>query len=267
LSYLPSYRADLTIGLASILLCVYVLMIYKREDEPTTSRWETYTPWIASSALVVLFILHGLFFAKLTNGFSAPQVTLAIALLMGAAAYFLLAGKRLAFCVLMGAMVATTTVFFNPLATNLDHIYESELAKEITRINKQSSERPFWISYGGVHTGVLVTILGGKSLTGVQWPPQLAIWHALDPQHASEANYNRYAEVSFVYTPKDNRVSFDNPLDGALEVTVAPSNPALKTLGVRYVVLMGDALKEVDSSALTLIYRSSSDNFSIYEIP
>jgi hypothetical protein len=216
---------------------------------------------------VVLIILHSLFLAKVTPGFPISQFALAIALLMGTAAYFLLKGKRLAFCALIGALVATTTIFFNPLATNLDHIYESELAKEITRINTQSSERPFWIAYGGVHTGVLVTILGGKSLTGVQWPPQLDIWHTLDPKRAYEANYNRYAEVTFEYTPKDDRVAFVNPLDGALVVTVAPSHPALKTLGVHYVVLMGEAQKDVDSSALTLIYRSSSERFSIFEIP
>ena len=38
-------------------------------------------------------------------------------------------------------------------------------------------------------------------------------------------------------------------------------------IGVRYVILTGDAQKNVDSSRLSLIYRSAFENFSIFEIP
>ena len=171
------------------------------------------------------------------------------------------------FALCIAALQLATILTFNPLSTNLDHLYNSELAKEITRINRHSSDRPFWIIYGGTYPGALIEILGGRSMTGIQWPPQLGIWRALDPEGKNEFFYNRYAEVRFDYTNDDQQVSFSNPNEGSLMVTVSPTNPTLKALGARYVLLIGDTQKQVDTSRLNLIDRSSFDNFSIYEIP
>ncbi|SRR6266404_640328 len=267
LSYVPTYRADLTLGLASILLCMYALTILKRADQPATTRREIFMPWSASSAVVLLFILHSVFLLRMTGGFPAPQLALGISLVMGAAAYFLLSGKRGVFCALMGALVIATTASFNPLATNLDHLYDSELARAINQINSQSSERPFWLCYGGVHPGQLLAILGSKSLSGVQWPPQLSIWRALDPARTYETVYNQYAEVSLLYSHDNNLVTFTSRNEGELSVSLCPTNPVLKSLGARYVLLMADAQPLVNTNNLRLLYRSTFDNFSIFEIP
>ena len=267
LSYVPTYRADLTLGLASILLCVYVLTILKRADQPATTRREIFMPWIASSAVVLLFILHSVFLLRMTGGFPAPQLAWGISLVMGVAAYFLLSGKRRAFCALIGALVIATTALFNPLATNLDHLYDSELARVINQINSQSTERPFWLCYGGVHPGQLLAILGSKSLSGVQWPPQLSIWRALDPARTYEEIYNQYAEVSLRYSHDNNLVTFTSRNEGELSVSLCPTNPVLKSLGARYVLLMADAQPLVNTNNLRLLYRSTFDNFSVFEIP
>ena len=267
LSYLPGPRADLTIGLASILLCVYVLTLRLRVTDPPSSPWESFMPWIAASLVALLCLLHGTRLMSLTNGFPSPLLALATALVMGGAAYLMLAGKRLAFCALMGVVLVATTAWFNPLSTHLDHLYDSELAKAITTINNQSAARPFWVCYGGVHTGVLVEILGGRSLTGIQWPPQLDVWHALDPNRTYEANYNRYAEVTLDYTSNDSRVAFRNLLPGTMNVMFSPTNPTLKDLGARYVLLTDDAQTKVDTSRLRLVHRLDSGIFTIFEIP
>jgi len=52
-----------------------------------------------------------------------------------------------------------------------------------------------------------------------------------------------------------------------LRVVISPNNPLLKSVGARYVLLVGDAQKYVDSSKLRLAYQSSSNTFSIFEIP
>jgi hypothetical protein len=222
---------------------------------------------LASAGVVLLCIIHSLYLLRLTGDFPTPPFALMMAFFMGIAAYLLLAGRLRHFALIILALQLATTWLINPLSTNLDHIYSSELAKEITRINRHSSERPFWIAYGGIHAGQLIAILGGRAMTGVQWPPQLGIWRALDPEGKNEATYNRYAEISFDYTNDDQQVSFANPQEGTLIVTVSPTNPTLKALGARYVLLMGDTQKLVDTSRLNLTYRSSFDNFSIYEIP
>src|ERR1700741_4225787 len=104
-------------------------------------------------------------------------------------------------------------------------------------------------------------------MTGIEWAPELGIWRALDPEGKNEFFYNRYAEVRFDYTNDDQEVSFSNPNEGSLMVKVSPTNPTLKALGARYVLLMGQTQNQIDASRLNLVYRSSFDNFAIYEIP
>jgi hypothetical protein len=266
LSYVPSYRADLTIGLASIIL---TLIVADRLRQPA-ARLRRFVPVVVGAGTAMLFLAHFLFLHKgLSAGekFLPVSVGLLIASLMGYIAYVLLAGNLRWFAMLILGLQLATTVTYNPLATNLDHLYQSELAKEITRINGQSAERPGWIAYGSTYPGVLVEILGGRSLVGVQWPPQLGIWRALDPDGKNATFYNRYAEVKFVYTDDEREVAFSNPNEGSLAVRIAPTNPTLKALGARYVLAMGEAQSQVEASHLNPIYRSSFDNFTIYEIP
>jgi hypothetical protein len=266
LSYVPTYRADLTIGLASILLCVYVLSLLKAE-EPGKARWDWLVPGIVSGSIVSLFILHGISLVKLTGGFPATRVILVISLIMGLATFVLLRGKIGPFCALIGVLVTATTVSFNPLATSLDHIYESELAKAILQINGQSKDRPFWLCYGGVHTGQLVTILGCRSISGVHWPPQLSLWRALDPYRVYEKVYNQYGEVALSYLPDDDLVTFSSGQEGQLAVEVSPTNHILRDLGARYVLIMANTQPKVNTSTLRLLYKSTFDTFSVFEIP
>ena len=268
LSYIPSYRADLTIGLASIILCLHTLLVIsrlKQSEEEIPS--EASLPVRVSAFAAMFFVLHSLFFMKDAHGFPLPSLALLISLMAGLISYCLLAGKARAFCAITGSLVVATTALFNPLATNLDHIYDSELAKEITAINKQSTDRPFWLCYGSTHAGVLVTMLGGRSLSGIHWQPQFSIWHALDPDRSFENIYNQYAEVEMDYAEDESRVSFKSPKEGLMRVQISPNNPALKSLGTRYVLLMGEAQRVVDTNKLLPLYRSSANTFSIFEIP
>jgi hypothetical protein len=267
LSYMPPFRADLAIGLASIILTLHAARILRQSNESQGGRLRRWVPAMIGLAVGLFFILHSRFLMHLTGDFPTQSLATLMSLLMGLLAYLLFAGRIKTFALLLAGLQLATTITFNPLATNLDHIYHSELAEAITRINRQSDERPFWIAYGGIHPGVLVEILGGRSITGIQWPPQLDIWRTFDPGGYMQAQYNRYGEVSFEYTPYEQLAVFRNPQEGTVLVKVSPYHPALKSLGVRYVLLMGDAQRIVDASRLNLVYRSAFDSFSIYELP
>jgi hypothetical protein len=267
LSYVPTYRADLSIGLASIILCLSVLAMTSQGDEPAKHRRQRLLALIVGSVIVVFFVYHGLALMKFTGDFPIPVLILLMALLMGSLSYALLAGRKRAFCSILGLLLVATTALFNPLATNLDHVYGSELATKIIEINSLSADRPLWLCYGGNHVGALVSVLGGRSLTGIQWLPQLPIWHVIDPERSHEQSYNSYNEVSFFPSHNDNQVTFESPKPGVLWVSISPNNPALRSLGARYVVLMGDAQRNVDASRLQLIHKSPYETFSIYEIP
>jgi hypothetical protein len=269
MSYVPPYRADIAIGLASIILCVYTLAVVKESTEQADGRWAKSLPLIASAAVILFFIYHGVLLMEAAAGFPSTSVVIFASSIMGLLSYCLLGGKSAAFCVLMGALAVATTAVFNPLATNLDHIYKSELAIEISRINRaESDSKPLWLTYGGTFPGVLITTLGGRSLSGIHWPPQLSVWRKLDPTRGGfEKFYNRYAEVSLQYLPEEKRVSFANPIEGALTVGISPYNPGLRELGARYVLAMGEAQGQLDSAGLVTLYKSTRADFTIYSIP
>src|SRR5438128_1584500 len=267
MSYVPVHRVDVALGLASIILCVYVLALVKDLSNEATARRGRLVPLIAGLAVAVLFLFHGVALMKATGGFPPANAILLVSLFGGCLSYCLLAGKTWIFCFGMGVIVAATTALFNPLATNLDHLYKSELAEQIVRFNNQSSDRPLWLPYGGVYPGMLITALGGRSLTGVHWPPQLSLWRSLNPSAPGyEKAYNRFAEVSLEYKEDKNWVSFRNPNDGVLVVSVNPSHPALKAIGARYVLAMDDAKSVLESAGLTLLYKSTNGSFSIFSL-
>lgn len=267
LSYIPSYRADLTIGLASILLSMRVLTVSKNLRGLNRERREKLGPWVASAGMMMLLLWHAFVFMKETKVLPSAGVAISTAILGGFASYCLLAGRTGTFAVLICAVVVATTMPFNPLSTNLNHIYKSELAGEIARLDRNSDRPPLWVCYGGVHPGVLVTTLGGRSVSGVQWPPQLSIWHVLDPDRLYEQSYNRYAEVSLDYLPDLSRVSFRVPQDGELRVLISPDSAGLKTLGARYLLLVGEAQDVVPAEKFHTVFKSAYGNFSIFEYP
>ncbi|HTG18177.1 MAG TPA: hypothetical protein VK747_23220 [Blastocatellia bacterium] len=267
MSYVPPYRADIATGLASICLCVYVLAIAKDLNKQA-GTWHKIMPWVVSAAVSLMFGYHGWVLMKATEGFPPVSFMLAVALIAGFFSYWLLAGKTMSFCVAMSAILVATSSFFNPLATNLDHIYDSELGQQIVKLNNEATDHPLWICYGGVHPGVLVSTLGGRSLTGIQWPPQLSLWRRLDGSDGAYENiYNRYALVQLTYRPDAAWVSFSSSQDDAFEVRVCPDHPVLKKMGARFVLAMGDTQEVVAQSKLDLIYTSTNGSFSIFEIP
>ncbi len=266
LSYVPSYRADLTIGLASIILSMRVLTVTKDLRRQTAERWNKLWPLLASGGVILLLVWHARSLIKETDGFPSGRVALLTVLLGGFASYCLLSGHTRVFCTLVFAAVVGTTVLFNPLSTDLSHIYDSELAQEITRLSKESSPPPLWVCYGGSHTGILVTVLGGRSLSGAQWPPQLSMWRVLDPGGVYERFYNQYTEVSLDYLADASRVSFGSPHDGELRVFVSPSYIGLKTLGARYLLLAGEA-QGIPTDKFRFVSKTTNGSFAIFEFP
>ena len=267
MSYVPPYRADVAIGLASIILCIYVLALSRDLNNETSGKWHYVMPVVAGSGVVLLFVYHGLELKKVADGFPELNLILVGSILAGSLSYCLLEGKSRIFCAALGAILVATTALFNPLATNLDHIYKSELAQQIVKLDSESDDRPLWIPYGGVHPGVLIATVGGRSIAGVHWPPQLSLWRSIDPSHGSyERVYNRYAQVHLSYKPDNSWVFFKDFQDDAIDVRISPTHPALKALGARYVLALGDTQFEVESSKLPLLYRSPKGTFSIFEI-
>ena len=290
LNYALPARTDIGFGLASILLSTILLATPHSPDsraEPAT-RPSTLTklstvpnliPAIPSVAFAVLILVTGIMLSLVADGFPPTSGVVLVALMSGLASFCLLAGRRKIFCYIIGAAVIATSAFFNPLSTNLDYLYQSELARKITELSHnpvpiQSSsapltaeQRPLWLCYGLAYPEVQVQILGARALPGIQWPPQLELWRRLDPSGAYEQAYNRYAHVQLGLNGASQHATFVSPKDDTMVVNVSPADPALVAMGARYVLAMYKYQEILDKAGLPVIYKSPTDSFTIYGIP
>lgn len=273
LSYAPARSADIGLGVASLLLTLHTLGVARRVRASgyaiIAGRGRFVAPVVASIVLAI-FLLHAHAHHKLVGTVPTRTVSVVLPLIMAGLSWALVAGRTLAFAVPLAVLQVATTFWFNPLATNLDHIYESELAQAIRGVKARSHSKSLWAVFGGTHVGVLIEVLGDRAMTGIQWPPQVHGWSLLDTKGESFATYNRYAEIEFYAPigPTDPRtVTFQNPMEGVLIVRVAPDSPRLKAVGVRYVVLVDSQQKvPIDPTKLKLLYRCESGHYTIYEL-
>ena len=266
LGFVPTYRADLGIGLASIILCVYALSLRKEMNQTAQGWWVRIMPVVGAALAVFIFVFHGFALAKRTGDYLPVGAILLFSASAGVLSYLMLSGRSILFCLMMGMCVVITTATFNPLCTNLDHIYRSELADQIVRLDNQSTGRPMWLCYGSIHPGILVTALGGRSLSGLHWPPQISLWREFDPMGTYQAVYNRYAHVQLAFEPSTLRVGFEKTWEDSFILRISPNNPILIDKGARYVLALGNEQQTVKAPNLVTVYQSPRGAFTIYEI-
>jgi len=266
LSYVPSYRIDIGTGLASIILCMIVAARGREVFSVSNGSSGRIKPAVAAGAAMPVFLLSGIALGQRTVGFPSLGLAILVSLVAALVSYLMMVGEVRAFCGVLGVAVIATTGVFNPLATGLDQIYDSELAQQITRLDKGSGDRPLWLCYGPGETSCLVTLLGGRTISGFQWPPQLGVWRDLDPAGNFEEQYNRDAWVYLRYQDSQEPVMFANTNRYALEVRVSPDNPVLRARGARFILATGYAQWQIDNSRYPVVYKSPRDTFSIFAI-
>lgn len=264
-----SNRLVMPLGLASIIICVLALS-KARQLQPREKTEKTYRnkliPILSGVTIAVICLIAGLSYATSNNSTPQGQMILFASLYAGYAGYCLIDGRAKQFCALAAIAVIAVASIFNPLSTNLDYIYKTDLAREIQKLNQQY-DRPLWLCYGpNDEPGTIVAILGGRTFTGVQWPPPMDLWHKFDPSRRYESAYNRYAHVNLEYTT-DSAVSFSSAGEQQVTVTISPDNAILKSMGAKYIFAQGDYAKQIDTKKYPLIYSPASGAFAIFEIP
>ncbi|MGH9827589.1 MAG: DUF7657 domain-containing protein, partial [Blastocatellia bacterium] len=264
-----SDRLVIVIGLASIIVCLRAAQCAKKLWGAGMGGREKTIAILSAATMAGIFCLCGLLLAAANGGNPPAQFIVFASLMGGYASYCLAAGRVRAFCAVIGIALVATVITFNPLSTNLDYIYESELAHQIVRLNK-AADRPLWICYGddgyGGYGGVLVSTLGGRVVSGITWPPPMDFWHELDPSRKYESIYNNYTHV-FLHYSNDQTVTISSPRFVVLDLKISPDNSVLTKMGAKYILAMDESAAEVDTSRFPLVYKSNSGEFSIFEIP
>lgn len=266
LRYVLPVRSDLGLGLASIILCIKAHVLSKELGKDRISRFsgEAIVGGVAMT-LVLLFTGRGIMHAM--NGFPPTHLIVLASLLGGLASLLMLSGMTRSFCALLAVAVVAAGGFFNPLSTNLDHIYKSELARQITRLNAEAGGAPLWVCYGDTYPSVLITMLGGRSIGGIHWPPQMSFWEKVDPAGQYKRIYNNFSHIELAYERDERKILLTGSQSYVVKIGISPGNAALRAMGARYVLAMGESQSEIDRAKFPMLYRSESGSFAIFEIP
>lgn len=274
LAHAPGYRAQIALGLVSIVLSVYVLARASEQPLQSEARLTAAVTFVACAAL---YAWQGVALEQNLHYFEHSQrpAWSWIALVSGLAALlatFTVLGLARPFSALLGAALVVTSFDFNPLSIGFPDWRTSELGQAIANVaarDETRDERPLWLAYGGPdypNIGSLVQLSGQRSLSGVYYYPQVELWQQLDPSGSERFKYNRFAAVRLDFGRAREQVGFRLQSFNVLRVAISPKNPVLRQMGARYVLTFGDqpGLRE---PRYTLLHRSERQGFAIWRLP
>jgi hypothetical protein len=272
LSHAPGYRAQLALGLVSVILSLRLLAV---ASKMRLGRESWYTALWVFALSVGLYVWLGLEWESRVRRFAEgkfPLTVLAICVAAALASALLALGRARLFAALLLPALVVTSATFNPLSVGFPDWRTSELGLAVQRVVTQDSlksERArMWLAYGQGYFGPTVLhLMGARALGGTLYHPQLDLWRPLDESGAQISDYNRFASITIQPLPLESRsVEFHNPSSNLLRVDISPLHPALWTMGVRHVLTFGNP-GVFQAPPFKLVYRSENRYFAIWDMP
>jgi len=226
LSYVPSPRALLALGLASIL--VTIVYLAGKDRKPMDASFARVT---ALAAFVTMFI-YGIMFNHATDNWLKYRYVLLMALFFSLITYLLLMKKRVAFSILILLSLAPYYPV-NPIAYGLDAIYDNKIVIAASEVRDDEPDAK-WIAYGGNTLANLLKTSGMNVINGNKYTPDLDFYQGLDPERQSRSIYNRYSDVVFSESVEGSgrEVDFELIQPDSFAVLVDPCSQKLESLGI-----------------------------------
>jgi len=230
LNYVPSSRALVGLGVASILVTIIFLA------ETDLAPMDRSFVWGASIFVFVFMILYGFQFNQFTGDWLHNRYVLLMAVLYTVLSYLLLTKKRVAFLVLM-LLVLAPYYMVNPIAYGLDPIYKNQVVITASEINSREPNSR-WVEYGGNTLANLLKTAGVHIVDGNKYTPDLDLYRALDPGREYQSIYNRYSDVVYGESKEGSgkEVEFVLIQADSFAVLIDPCSPKLKELGINFFV-------------------------------
>jgi hypothetical protein len=272
LGHAQGYRAQLALGLVSIVCCIRLLAV---SGGLPVDRETLRTAIAVFLVCAGLYLWQGLELESQVHLFvrALPQAVIFVALLAAALSALAAVGSSRVFALLLVLGLVVTSGNFNPLAVGFPDWRQSELGVAVRDVlasddaGEEGEAPPLWLTYGGEYPtpGTLAVLMGARALGGVYYYPQRELWAPLDPKGKQRFRYNRFAITRLDHGElKTRRVEFQTRGPSLLTVTASPLDPKLWRMGARYVLTFGND-PALDRSKLELLERGR--NFAIYRIP
>jgi len=264
LSKAPEHRTVIGFGVADMALVVALLGSSEVNAVEFRSKARRGGFFMAIVCLLlVLLILIG----SQDPQFFGPGALLQVALLVIAqlSIAFLVARKQQTALVAFAALNVLSTAWFNPVVHGgFDYLWNNPVSAKIRDLDAARGGRSSWIVFDAFTLGQLPPMLGARSLTSVQFYPQMQFWSVLDPEHRQTPAYNRFAHVALQTRDDPGRISMSSPGPDVCIVSIHPDDPRLLALPFDYVIQSGDPR---DALSRSPHYRRIADvgDFHFYE--
>ncbi len=144
----------------------------------------------------------------------------------------------------------------NPIQRGVEPLTANPLALTIEEISHHESGDEGWIAFdlSAQVTGTLVAS-GVNSVSGLSFYPDRDAWEVLDPTHAFEGIWNRYAHLEFKAAPRGADTTMELMWADLIFLTVDPCSRALVEIGVRYVLAPAGLVDGCGRSVATVAYQ------------
>jgi hypothetical protein len=232
------YRADLALGLASLIL-TRLLLTTKHQPVEATQTTKIIAGIVSATWVYIIYRSLNQLDSTLTSGMPSNLLIL-ILLITAALGYYLITNKFKPFIMLSLGLSLASTVSFHPVniaasevrlrpMPNATDSLATELAGKRVVVLESTTPAMFLIASGV------------KVVNGINYFPQKTLWSRMDPEGKQRDIYNRYQHLAFVAAPSPvesyrlgtphpdivmvtlNLATFDFRLSGA-NLVLAPDN-------------------------------------------
>lgn len=232
------YRADLALGLASLIL-TRLLLTTKHQPHEATQTTKVIA-WVVSTAWVyVIYRSLSRLDSTLTSGMSSNLMML-ILLITAALGYYLITNRFKPFITISLGLSLATTVTFHPVNIAPTEVRVRSMPTATGSLASALEGRRVLVLEST--TPAMLLLAAGKSVVnGINYFPQKTLWQRIDPEGKQRDIYNRYQHLAFIAAPSVaegyrlavphpdivmvslNLATFDFRLSGA-QVVLAPDN-------------------------------------------
>jgi hypothetical protein len=231
LTFVPSYRAVIGIGVGSIILTVVYL-----HSKNSAIRFSPSKNMILFVILLTCFAVYGLYLNSRTNNFFQVWQLGLISVFFSLAVCLLLNHKTLLFCLAILVYVVLSTYSVYPISRGLGFIIDKKLyhaVKNIVVTDPQAN----WIVYGDEIQSGFVVATGARVFNGTKYVPDMSAMKILDPSGKNEAIYNRFAHVMVLNRPEVDKVNFKRFYEDSYGIGISPFSQKLRDLKIKYLLM------------------------------
>ncbi len=264
MSFVPSYRAIIGLGVGNILLVVVYLS--------SAGEKPKFAPARSMALFVVLLaclLAHGLYLGFVSNHFFQPWQISAVCVFFSFAVWLLLSGRKTVFCFMILAVVLPSTYSVLPVSRGLGFIVDKKLYRSVKEVVAGDPQGK-WLVFGSGVLGELVTATGALVVNGTKYCPDFSAMHILDPSGHGNAIYNRFAHIYVVPCRDTTIVDFRLVYEDAYEIVMSPLSGKVRDLHVKYLLVPNDStcynVEEGKSKGVIPRVDRPIDNFWILEI-